>query len=841
MRKQSRNRTLKGLAQRTLPVYKACHVVWIGIPIALTTFVNNPLRDFRLAVRLLLRTPATAVAIILALALGIGANTSCFISVNAIVLHPLAYPDLGTLMTVWETLPKQRAERDAVAPANLRDWSQARSFSALAAYQRQDVNLTGGGEPERVSAAFVSPDFFRVLAMAPEAGRTFLPEEAESGHAGVAVLSHGFWERRFAGARDAVGRAVALDGRAYTIVGIMPPDFDFPLANEVWAPLALTAAEQDDRAAHTLLVLGRLRSGVTVNQARAELAVISQRLAEQHPETNEGRAALVTPILELTNEGTNRFVTVLMVTAGFVLLLACANVANLQLARVIARQKEIAVRTALGASRLRIARQLLVESALTALLGGGLGLVLASWNLSLGRSAIPDAAYRWVAGLKSQDIDGEVVLFTLAASILTGVLCILPSLWHILRRRAVVDVNDALKEGTRAASAGPGRSRLRISLGVAEVALALLLLIGAGVMVQTFQRLLTVSPGFDTKNLLTMETSLPTAKYATGVQIRGFDDRLIQGLETIHGVRSAAIYSEAGGADGVFVEGRAEPRPGEPTPAIHAVSPRYFETLRLPILHGRGISTEDGPDSPGVVVISEVIAKQYWPDSEPLGRHIRLHKAAGPWLTIVGVSRDTKNWFSSLPEPAAYVSAAQEPLPGMEVYMRTDRDPMELAGAAREQLRRVDSSQAAFNVESQEQRITEQTGGIRASARTMTMYAVIALLLALTGIYAVISYSVAQRTHEIGVRVALGADQGDILRMTLGQGVRMAGVGLAIGLPAAILLTHAMSSVLYNVLVLDPIWFAVLTALLASSAALASYIPARRAARVDPVTALRNE
>lgn len=376
---------------------------------------------------------------------------------------------------------------------------------------------------------------------------------------------------------------------------------------------------------------------------------------------------------------------------------------------------------------------------------------------------------------------------------------------------------------------------------MAEVALALLLLIGAGVMVQTFQRLLTVNPGFDTKNLLTMETSLPSAKYATAVQIRGFDDRLIQDLETIPGIRTAAVYSEAGTAEGVFVQGRAEPRPGEPTPAIHAVSARYFDTLRLPILHGRGILAQDGPNSQRAVVISEAIAKHYWPDSDPVGRHIRLQKAAGSWLTVVGVSGDVKNWFSSLPEPAAYVSAAQEPLRGMEVYMRTDRDPMELAGAAREQLRRVDSSQAAFNLESQEQRITDQTGGIRASARTMTMYAAIALLLALTGIYAVISYTVAQRTHEIGVRIALGAGQGDILRMTLGQGVRMAGVGLAIGLPAAILLTRTMSSVLYNILVLDPMWFAVLTALLASSAVLASYVPARRAARVDPVTALRNE
>jgi len=547
------------------------------------------------------------------------------------------------------------------------------------------------------------------------------------------------------------------------------------------------------------------------------------------------------PIRDLINQGTDRFVLTLVATAAFVLLLACANVGNLQLARITGRQKELAVRSAVGAGRFRIARQLAAESVVMAVLGGGLGLILADWNLAYNKTGISPAALRWVAGLRDQRIDGDVIAFTLVLSVLTGILCMVPAVFQMIRRRDVLDLSEALKESGRGASSGPRRSRLRTSLATFEVAMALILLVGAGLMVSTFQRMLHIRPGFDTSNLLTMQVALPNTAYRTGIQVSGFYEKLLTNLQAIPEVKAAGAAGDSAGIDGVFIQGRPEPLPGEPRPGLRAVSADYFEALRLPILRGRAIVRQDSRESLPVVVVSESIARHYWPKSDPVGQRIRFSKADPRWLTVAGVCGDVKDWFLELPQPAAYVPSVQSPVAAMTLYMRTGSHPDNIAGAARAAVRAVDAGQPVFDVQTVEQSIVQQTGGVHAAAVTMGTYALIALILSVTGIYGVISCSVVQRTHEIGVRMALGADRAEVLKLTMRQTLRIAGVGLGIGLPVAVLLTRLMSSVLYNVVAVDPLVFGAITGILGSCALLAGYLPARRAASIDPLTALRDE
>jgi len=789
---------------------------------------------------MLAKTPGVTAVAVLALALGIGVNASCFLWLNALVLHPLPFPQIERVMTLWETIPKLRAERDAVAPANFLDWlSQSHSFERIAAYRGWDATLTGVDDPERVQAFQVTPAFFPLLGMKPVLGRTFSSDEAEPGHDAVVVVSHSFWKQRLAAAPDAIGRKISLAGRTYTVVGVMPDDFDFPLATELWAPLALTPEERTQRAAHSLLVLGRLKPEIPVAQTRAEMETIARRLEQQYPQTNEAREIKVVPIRELTNIGTDRFVMTLVGSALFVLLLACANVANLQLARAAGRQKEMAVRAALGASGFRITRQLLIENILLALTGGSLGLVLADWNQDWSRSTIPAEVYRWVAGMRTIHFDTADYIFTLVASLVAGILCGLPATIQTLRLRA--SFGEALKEGGRTSSSGPARSRLRGALVVAEVALALVLLVGAGLMVKTFHRMLTIKAGFNPNNLLTMQIALPPVNYREDTQAAAFYDRVLRGLENTPQVKAAGAAGLLGIAEGLYIEGKPEPRPGEPRPNIRAVSEHYTEAMGIPILRGRSISAADGPDSPRVAVISESVARHYWPDADPIGHRIKLGNAQSPWFTVVGVSGDVKDWFSGEPIPRAAIPYRQAPQRSMILYIRTTGDPLQAVKAARAEVRNADANQAVYEVKSMEQEISDETSGVRASARTMSMYAIIALLLAATGIYAVISYSVVQRTHEIGVRLALGAGQSNIVRMVVGQAVRLAALGLAIGVPLAYMLARLMSSALYNTVALDAFTFAAFSGVLGLSALLAGYIPARRATRVDPTLALHHE
>ncbi len=804
--------------------------------------MNFLLRDLRQAIRGLAQNPAMTAVAVLALALGIGVNTSSFTAVNSMVLHPLAFPHQEQVMTLWETIPKLRTERDRVAPANFRDWKeQNRAFEELAAYRRWDANLTGVDEPERIQGYLVTPSFFRVLGMKPILGRALANDEAEPGHDQVVVVSRGFWQRRMASAPDACGKSISLGERSYTIVGVMPEDFDFPLATDLWGPLALTNEESNQRANRSLLVIGRLKTGTPVAQAGVEMETIGHRLEQRFPQTNEARSVLVTPLLELTNTIASRFVMILLSAAMFVLLLACANVANLQLTRATSRQKEIAIRSVLGASRIQIARQLLVETMVMALLAGVLGLFLAQWNVMWTRNSFPPTVLRWMAGLKNLHIDANVLLFTLLASLAAGVLCGIPAIWQLLRKANARNVNEVLKEGGRSNTAGMARGRLQGALVVSEVALALVLLVGAGLMVRSFERMLAINAGFNPNNLLTATISLPKLNYAEDAQIVAFYQTLLNAMETLPEAKSAGAGANWGTPDWFSIEGRADPRPGEPRPDIWPVNSHYLEAMEIPVLRGRSISKQDGATAPRAIVLSETIARHYWPDSDPIGSHIRIGDAKSPWLTVVGVSGDIRQWFTGEAMPAAYVSYLQSPSRAMGLRIRTVADPMSLAGGVRAKVREVDRNQPVYDIKSMDQLLSEETSGVRVSASTMSMYAVIALLLAATGIYAVISYSVVQRTHEVGVRMALGAGRHEVLRMMLARSLKLAGIGLAIGVPAAVALTLVMSSVLYNVVALEWTMFVAFTAILGLSAMLAGYVPARRASQVDPMVALRHE
>ena len=808
--------------------------------------MDNLLGDVRYAARMLLRSPMAAVVSVIALALGIGVNVSCFTSVNAMVLHPLRYPGLEGIMTLWETVPKARADRDLVTPANFVDWkARSQAFERMAAFRRWDVTLTGTGDPERVQGCLASADLFPLLGLQPLLGRTFTSEETEPGRDDVVVVSQGFWRTRLGSAGDAVGKTIALGGRAYRVVGVMPSDFDFPLATDLWTPLAMTGEEKNQRATRDLAVLARVKPGVTVAQARAEMDGIAQRLAREYPKTNEERGVVVVSLRQLTNNVTDRFVLTLLGGASFVLLLACANVGNLQLSRAAARQKMIAVQAALGASRLRIARQLACESLLLSVAGGGLGLWLAAWDLELSRTtAIPPEVLQWVAGVQYMRVDGTVLWFTLAASLATGLLCSLPSAYHLLRHGASGSLVEVLKESGRGSTAGSSRSRLRSALVVFEVAMALILLVGAGLMVSTFRRMLTLSPGYDTKNLLTMQVALPALNYRDDAHVTAFYDNVLRNLAGIPEVKAAGGAAYLPAAEGLFVEGRPEPRPGEPIPSMQAVSDHYLQALGLPLLRGRLISAQDGVDSRRVVILSESVARHYWPGdagADVVGRRIRLAGGQSPWLTVVGVVGDVRDWFTHNPVPKAYVPCVQAPRLSMELILRTSGDPLRVAGAARARIRNVDPRQPVYDVKSMEQLIAAQTSGVRVSAQFMSVYAAIALLLAVTGIYAVVAYSVVQRTHEIGIRMALGAGRVEVLKLTLGFSLRMAGLGLAIGVPAAFLLMRLVSRVLYDVVVVDSLTLAVFTVLLAATSLAAGYIPARHATQIDPLVALRED
>lgn len=796
-------------------------------------------QDLRYGARILFKTPGVTLVAVVALALGIGANTVMFTGVNAILLSPLPFEGLDRIVRVWDTDLKHGATRLMVSGADFLEWrDQSKSFEDIAAYRDWSVNLTGVDDPERLQGCAVLPSFFGVLGMPPQMGRVFSPSEEQPGNDQVVVISYGLWKRRFAADSKIVGKSLLLNGNPYVVTGVMPPDFDYPLGTEVWKPLAVDG--RNNRNARNLFVLARLKQDVSIGQARAEMSAIARRLARQYPVTNAYHGVRIRPVRESINKTPGRFVLILMTAAGFVLLLACANVANIQLARMTSRRKEMAVRATLGASRWRIGRQILVESLLLTGLGAGLALVVAVWGVDLTRASIPAQVYKWIHGLRHMELDGTVLAFTVGIATLASLLCGAVPALQVSRR----NLSETLKEGGRSTALTGEQRSLRNPLVVAEVALALVLLVGAGLMVKVFRQVMSFDVGFNPQNLLTMSISLPGTKYREPDSIRAFYDRVLEQLRARPEVESAGATNSGSAAMQDFrIEGHPAPPLGESLPGVELVSSGYFAAMDIPVLRGRPILAQDGAAKGApVAVISETVFHRYWQELEdPIGARIHIGGYGFPPLTVVGVAGDLKDWFSGERQPVVYLPDALTPEPSMMLVIRTRGDPTTFAGAARAQIASVDRDLPVYDVKTMEQSLNEQTSGVRLSAQMMGVFAVIALLLAATGIYGVMSYSVAQRSHDIGVRMALGAEAKDVLRLVLGQALKLAATGLAIGAGAAFALTRLMSSVLYGVVALDVFTFASFAFLLCGTALLAGYIPARRATKAGPMKALRYE
>ena len=695
-------------------------------------------------------------------------------------------------------------------------------------------------------ASQVTADFFSLLGMPAQLGRYIGSADFQSGVAPVVVISHGFWQQHLGADPAVVGKPMLLNGQKFTVIGIASADLDFPTGSKVWTPLDLNGAAKEDRENHYLTVFGRLKDGVSISQAQAHLSTIAAGLGERYPKTNADRSVEVKTTVEDLTRGSRQFVVMLMIAAVFVLLLACANVANLQLARSSARQKEIALRAALGASRWQVGRQLLVESVLLALLGSAGALLLSTWAVNLMRRSIPAFIVEHIAGLKHLQVDSRVFLFTLLVAVLTGIAAGLAPAWHFSRP----NVNDTLKEGTRGGSPSAGRKRLRTVLVISEIALSLVLLVGAGLMVKGFRALVTTSMGFDRTHVLTFHVALPEAKYHDKDRVRTYYEQALRNLQALPGVESAAcVTSLPSGWTWNWSEFTPEGKPpanaGEIRSVIsQVVTPGFFSALRVPLRQGRLLSDQDGSNAPPVIVISEAMAQQNWPNQNPLGKHVQMGRpeAAQPFRAIVGIVGDVKpNPIDHDPAPTAYVPFAQLPESTSAFVVRTSGDPLALAATVSAQLRAVDADQPAYDIRSLEQVISDGLSGIELSAHMMLVFSACALTLAAAGIFAVMAYSVTQRTHEIGVRVALGARRFDVLKLVVGGAMKMAAMGLGIGLVLAVLLTRALSSALFGVVQIDAITIALLTFVLALVAATAAYIPARWAAKVDPMVALRYE
>ncbi|HST21787.1 MAG TPA: ABC transporter permease [Blastocatellia bacterium] len=808
-------------------------------------------QDLRYGIRMLAKKPGFTIVAVLALALGIGANTAIFSVVNAVLLRSLPYRAPERLVSLWES-GSDKSENSSVASANFFDWrEQNHVFEDIAIFNSWEPSLTGNDAPERVGGIRASTSLFRLLGVEAERGRTFMDEEGKPGAGRVAILSHNLWQRRFNSAPDIIGQAIKLNSNDYTIIGVMPDGFQFPLPNlffgsreiavggaEVWVHLAFdTAKLQRDNRAYA--AIARLKEGVTREQAQADMDAVSLRLAEQYPLSNEGLFAHVVPVSEGVVGNVRPALLVLFGAVGFVLLIACANVANLMLARAASRQKEIAIRTALGASRSRIVRQMLTESMLLSVLGGILGFLVALWAVDFLVALSPaDIHYASRPGL-----DGFVLGFTLVVALLTGLLFgLVPAL-----QASKPDLNSSLKEGSRGSTEGFSRHRFRSLLVVSEIAVALILLVGAGLMIKSFYRLQSIDPGFNSKNVVAVQLWLPDSKYANQQQRATFFQELLERAGNLPGVESVGAVSHLplGGDDASFtptIEGRTEKADWT---EIRATTNDYFRVMNIPVLRGRAFANQDSEQATKTIIISEAMARRDWPGEDALGKRLSFNKDSNGqsvWREVVGIVGNIRHFsLEQEPIPQMYLPYQQITTPFMSFVTRTNLTPGTMVAALRNEVLAMDKDQPVYNIRTMEQLVSSSVSKPRFTMLLLAIFAGVALLLAAVGIYGVMSYSVTERTHEIGIRMALGAKQSDVLKLVVGQGFRLAMIGVAVGLVGAFLLTRIMTSLLFGVSATDPLTFAVISFILTGVALGACFVPARRATRVDPMVALHYE
>ncbi len=816
-------------------------------------------QDLRYGVRMLLKNPAITFIVILALALGIGANTAIFSVVNAVLLRPLPYDQPEQLVFLNER--SQVLEGMSISYPNFTDWrEQNRVFEKLGVYNRSNYNLTGAGEAERITTAQMSADLFSVLRVNAALGRVFTNDEDKPGATPVVVLSHGLWQRRFGGRADIIGQSLTFNGKSYTVIGVMPQGYQFPSRVEMWVPVGPLSDQTSwqSRGNHPgLYGVARMKPGVTLEAAQADMENIAVNLEQQYPDTNAGNRVKIQPLLEIFVSDVRQTLWVLFAAVGFVLLIACANIANLLLARATSRQKEMAIRAAMGAGRWRIARQLLTESVTLALVGGTLGLLLARWGVDLILYMSPEAIPR--SG--EIGLDWRVLAFTIGVSLITGVLFgLMPAL-----QSGVVDVHETLKETGRGTTR---RHWLRSSLVVVEVATTLVLLVGAGLMIRSFYQLQKVNPGFSYDRLTSFSIALPRTKYSSIDQREAFFRQLLENIRSLPGVEATAAASglplgNNGWQTSFVVDGQPIP-PTTQIPLMEAclVTPDYFRAMNIPLLKGRYFDDRDDrsflagrdlstlneieKEVAGVnsIIIDEEFARRHWPNEDAVGKRIKLGTdERASVLTVLGVVGRVKmeglNQDSNRVQ--GYFPFAQLPAGGMTVIIKGSTDPNHLISSVREQVKAQDPEQPIYNIRSMNEIRAESVAPERLNLTLLSIFAGIALVLAIVGIYGVMSYSVTQRTHEIGIRMAIGAQPKDVFKMVVGQGMTLALIGVVLGLVGAFGLTRLMTTMLFGVEPTDPLTFVVIAVLLTTVALVACYLPGRRATKVDPVISLRYE
>jgi len=816
-------------------------------------------QDLHYGGRMLRKSPAFTIVAVLTLALGIGANTAIFSVVNTILFQPLPFPHSQQLVMVWETDENRKITHGTAPPADFLDWrAQNQVFQHISAFQLWFHNLTGAGEPEQLWGAKVSADFFDLLEVKPVLGRTFRPDEEQPGRDQVVILSHGIWVQHFGADASVIGRSVTIDDKPYTVIGVLPAGFNLLGVGrryDLWMPLAFPPSEIR-RDNPSLIVFARLKPDVSIARANSEMAAIAHRLSMEYPATNQGTGIGVVSMHDDLTAPRRSPLLLLFAAVGLVLLIACANVANLLLSRAASRQKEVAIRSALGAGRLRLIRQLLTESVLLGLVGGAIGLLLAYGGLRIlpaflpppgGASEIPRA--------NLIGINTTVLAFTVGIAILTGIIFGMAPAFQFSK----TNLSESLKESGRSSTGGMQSRFTRNFLAVAEVGLSLVLLIGAGTLIRSLRDLLDANPGFNPRNVLSMQIWLPDSRYPGTTRTRAFFQQVIDRLRSLPGVVSAGAVNFlplTGLTDfaNFDIAGRPSPPPREEFVAQYRViDPQYFQAMQIPLLRGRYFTNSDNKESPGVAIIDQDLARKYWPNQNPVGQQVRVHlheaksvpyrpSASNAWLTIVGIAGDIQEGGPAyLKSGKLYLPYQQVPSHLMRIVLRTAGPPDLLAGAARQVVQSVDADQPITKVKSLEEFLSASVSPQALNTNLLTFFAALALILAAIGIYGVMSYGVERRTHEIGIRLALGAQPSDVVRMIVRQGLQLALIGIAIGLGATYALIRALSGSMFGIKSLDPVPTACAALLLFLVAFLACYIPARRATRVDPVQALRYE